>query len=626
MSTRARRVRSAGSFGIAIAALTAVAACATTSTGDPGPALTRPGTTARQWADSVLATLSPRERAAQLVWPQLFGDFTPEGHASWERVERLIITERVGGFVMSIGSPTETATKLNEMQRASRVPLIIGADYEAGAGFRTSGGYFLPNGISLGGATYFPRQMALGAARDTALAYEQGRVTAIEGRAVGVHVAFTPVLDVNNNPANPVIGPRSFGEDPDLVAALGAALIRGLQDHGMIATAKHFPGHGDTDQNSHLSITEVNASRPRLDSVELPPFRRAIAAGVGAIMTFHGVVPALDTNPVPATLSPTVMTGLLRKELDFDGLLITDALDMNGVLARVRPSGQSTPLAGVYGTIDSPGLAEVVKLAVVAGNDVLLMPLDPSVAIEAVVAGVTEGRFSQARVDSSVRRILMRKHAMGLARNREVDLGLIRNRVGIPAHQAIAERIAERSIALPKDSLRLVPFPTGSPAPTVLSITIATRADLGAGASFDAELRRQANVRSLWVDAADPAAALARATALADSAQYVVFGSYLGQGTVVANTNVAQPLVDLARAVVERNPRTIFVAFANPYLYQQIPFAPTYLVAWSGFAPSQRAAARALLGLSDITGRLPISIPPAMRLGDGETRASSAAK
>lgn len=623
MSTQARKARSAGNLSAALAALALAVGCATAPAAgtSSGP---RSEVSAARWVDSVLASLSPRERAGQLVWPQLFGDFTPVGHASWERVEKLVTTERVGGFVMSIGSPTETAAKLNAMQRASRVPLIIGADYEAGAGFRTSGGYFLPNGIPLGGATYFPRQMALGAANDSTLAYEQGRITAIEGRAVGVHVAFTPVLDVNNNPANPVIGPRSFSEDPHRVAVLGAAMIRGLQDHGMVATAKHFPGHGDTDQNSHLSITEVNASRARLDTVELPPFRRAIAAGVGAIMTFHGVVPALDTSPLPATLSPTVMTGLLRRDFDFDGLLITDALDMNGVLARVRPSAQSTPLTGNYGTIDSPGLAEVVKLAIVAGNDVLLMPLDPAVAIDAVVAGVTEGRFSQARVDSSVRRILLQKHAMGLHRDREVDLRVIRNLVGIPAHHAVADRIAERSITLAKDSLRVVPLTALAGRPSVLSITIAPRADLGAGSAFDAELRRGSNVRSMWVDAADPAAALARASALADSVDYVLLGSYLGQGTVVANTDVAQPLVELARALVARNPRTIVVAFGNPYLYQQVPFAPAYLLAWSGFGPSQRAAARAVLGLSDITGRLPISIPPAMRLGDGETRLKNA--
>src|SRR6266513_2967943 len=220
MSTPARRARSAGSTRTIAAALTLtvlMAACASMSR---NVALAGRSSSAERWADSVLTTLSPRDRAAQLVWPQVFGDFTPEGTAGWERVRQLIADEHVGGFVMSIGSPVETATKINAMQRLSAVPLIFGADYEAGAGFRTRGGYFLPNAIYLGGATIFPPQMALGATRDTTLAYELGRVTAIEGRAVGVRVAFAPVLDVNNNPNNPVIGPRSFGEDPELVASM----------------------------------------------------------------------------------------------------------------------------------------------------------------------------------------------------------------------------------------------------------------------------------------------------------------------------------------------------------------------------------------------------------------------
>jgi beta-N-acetylhexosaminidase len=589
-------------------------ACARGPALGPQPEPFRPEVRAEPHVDHLLGALSTRDKIAQLVVPWVAGTYAAYDGEAFARMAAWVDSLHVGGLLVSVGSPLDIAAKLNRLQERSTLPLLIASDFEGGTSIRFNGG------------TPLPPNMGVAATGSDSAAYQMGRITALEGRAVGVHLAFAPVADVNNNPDNPIINVRSYGEDPRQVGRMVAAEVRGLQDNGMLATAKHFPGHGDTDQNSHLSITEVNASRPRLDSVELPPFRRAIAAGVGAIMTFHGVVPALDTSPLPATLSPTVMTGLLRHELDFDGLLITDALDMNGVLARVRPSAQATPLTGAYGTIDSPGLAEVVKLAVLAGNDVLLMPLDPTVAIDAVVAGVAEGRFTQARVDSSVRRILLRKHAMGLARDREVDLRAIRNVVGIPAHLAIAEQIAERSITLPKDSQHLVPIPTGSSGPTVLSITISTRADLGAGASFDSELRRQANVRSLWVDATDPAAALARATALADSSQYVVFGSYLGQGTVVANTNVAQPLVDLARAVVERNPNTIFVAFGNPYLYQQIPFAPTYLVAWSGFAPSQRAAARALLGLSDITGRLPISIPPAMRLGDGETRARSSGK
>jgi beta-N-acetylhexosaminidase len=626
MWTRARRARSAGSRRASFAGVlsVALAGCTTAASTTVTPSSDQ-SRSARAWADSVLATLTPRERAAQLVWPQVFGDYTPDGTAGWDRVRNLIGTEKVGGFVLSIGSPLETAAKLNTMQRLSAVPLLIGADYEGGAGYRTRGGYFLPNGIYLGGATLFPHQMALGATRDTALAYQQGRITAFEGRALGVHMAFAPVLDVNNNPANPVIGPRSFGEDPALVAAMGSALIRGLQENGLLASAKHFPGHGDTDQNSHLSITTVNASRPRLDSVELVPFRQAVRAGVAAVMTFHGVVPALDTSPVPATLSPVVMRGVLRRELGFEGLLITDALDMNGVLARVRPSGQSTAVTGVYGTINSPGLAEVVKLAVEAGNDVLLMPLDVPTAIDAVVAGVTEGRFSQARVDSSARRILLLKHAVGLHRARTVSLDSARRVVGIGPHLAVADLIAERAITLAKDSLRLVPL-AATPRPKVLSITIALRNDLAAGTTFDTELRRGAEVRSLWVDPDDPASAFARAVILADSATHVVVGSYVGQGTRVADVNAPTLLVELVRQISQRNSRTIVVAFGNPYFYQQVPFAPAYVVTWSGFPPAQRAAARALLGASSITGRLPISIPPALRLGAGEDREVRAAQ
>lgn len=604
-----------------------IAACASAPAIGGGAAATlQPTSAARAWADSVLATLSPRDRAAQLVWPQVFGDFTPDSSTAWERVSHLIGSEHVGGFVMSVGSPIETAAKINAMQRLSAVPLLLGSDYEAGAGYRSRSGYFLPNGIYLGGATIFPAQMALGATRDTALAYEQGRITAIEGRALGVHLAFAPVLDVNNNPNNPVIGPRSFGEDPELVASLGTALIRGLQQNGMMATGKHFPGHGDTEQNSHLAITMVNATRPRLDSVELTPFRRAIVAGVSAIMTFHGVVPALDTSPLPATLSPTVMRGLLRQQLGFRGLLITDALDMNGVLARVRPGQHVSLLSGNYGSINSPGLPEVVKLAIEAGNDVLLMPLDVPIAIDAVVDGVREGRFSQARVDSSALRILLAKHGLDLHRHRFVNLDTARRIVGITRHMETADRIAERSITLAKDSLRVVPFAVSSSRPRVLSITVSARADLAAGTTFDAELRRSADVRSEWVDAADPAAALSRISALADSADYVLVGSYLAQGTRVADANAPSPIVDLVRATTQRNSRTIVVAFGNPYFYQQVPFTPAYLVAWGGFPVSQRAAARALLGMSEISGRLPISIPPALRLGDGEQRELRAAR
>jgi beta-N-acetylhexosaminidase len=582
---------------------------------------------AEQWADSVLASMSPRDRAAQLVWPQLFGDYTPTSSPGWIRVQQLIAGEHVGGFIMSIGSPTETAEKLNAMQRLSALPLVIGADYETGAAFRQRGGYFLPNNIYLGGATMFPYQMGLGATRDTSLAYQEGRITALEARAIGVHIAFAPVLDVNNNPANPVIGMRSFGEDPRLVADMGQALIHGLQQNGVIATGKHFPGHGDTDENSHLTITTVHASRARIDSVELVPFRRAIAAGLEGMMTFHGLVPALDTASVPATLNPAIMTGLLRKQLGFNGLLITDAMDMNGVLSRVTTgAAPSQTTSGNYGTIKNAiSIGEACKLAIAAGADILLMPSDVQAAIDAVVDGVREGRFTQARVDSSVRRVLEIKQRLGLSRRRVVDLDSLRAVVGDTSHLTVAATIAQRAITLAKDSLALVPMQRGTtPAPRVLSITIAGRTDLGAGATFNSELRRAfSSLRAEQIVPDDPSTNFERLLGAADSSDIAIVGSYITTGTNVSNPSAPEPVAQFLRTLVQRHPRTIVVGFGNPYLLQQIPSASTYLVAWGGFPVSQVAAARALLGAAAINGRLPISIPPVLPFGAGLTRAPS---
>ena len=611
---------------MAIAATSVLAMGACTTGPSPATRGVAPSPGGR-WADSVLATMTPRDKAAQLVWPQLFGDYTPTSSAAWMRVEQLITRDHVGGFIMSIGSPIETADKLNAMQRLSGLPLVIGADYETGVAFRQRGGYFLPNDIYLGGGTMFPYNMGIGATRDTSLAYEEGRITAIEGRALGVHIAFAPVLDVNNNPANPVIGMRSFGEDAHLVASMGEAFIHGLQEHGMIATGKHFPGHGDTDENSHLTITTVHASRARIDSVELVPFEGAIAAGVQGIMTFHGVIPALDTASVPATLNPAIMTRLLRKQLGFKGLLVTDAMDMGGVLSRVNAAGAATgpTVTGNYGAIrNALTIGEACKLALAAGADILLMPSDVPAAIDAVVDGVKEGRFTQARVDSSVKRVLEIKQQLGLERRRVVSLDSVRAIVGDSAHLALAARAAERSITLAKDSLSLVPLVrSGNPA-RVLSITIAGRTDLPAGATFNAELRRSLNVRAENVVPDDPSTNFDRLLAAADSSSVTVVSSYLSTGTNVSNPNAPESIAQFLRALVKRQPRTVVVAFGNPYLLQQIPNVSTYVLAWGGFPVSQAAAARALLGAAPIGGRLPVSIPPLLRFGAGEDRAMTA--
>jgi len=610
-------------------------ACATSSGGVSAAPVGATDThvVAAGWADSVLATLSLRDKAAQMVWPWVLGDYTATDDPTYERVLGLVRDQHVGGVIISVGSPTEIASKLNALQHASALPLLVGADLETGAAFRARGGYFLPNAIDLGGATWFPYQMGIGATRDTAFAYEMGRVTAREGRALGIHVAFAPVLDVNNNPKNPVISLRSFGENPQLVAQLGAAFVHGIQDNGMLATGKHFPGHGDTEQNSHLELARVNASAARLDSVELVPFRAAVRAGVRGIMTFHGSLPGLDTSSLPATLNPRIMTDLLRGKIGFRGLIFTDALDMNGVLGKMT-------------------MAEVTQRAVMAGNDVLLMPTDIAGAIDAVVDGVHRGLFPESRITESVRKLLVAKQEMGLARQRYTDLEALRSVVADSANLAIARLAAERAITLVKDSLGFVPAGRMPRTSRIVSVTIAPRTDLGAGVAFNAELARMfPSLRSLSLttdqvfdataavatpgQAGRPPAYLAspqprlvpalveNALRGAQGADLVIVSSYFGASSSTSRLSAPEGMSDLLDGLQKAGARVVLATFSNPYLAQDLPPTPAYLVAWGSAPIVQRAAARALLGLAPIGGQLPITIPSVAPYGAGLRRDAS---
>jgi len=545
------------------------------------------------WASRTLASLSLRQKVGQMVWPSVFADYVSTSDTAWTRVERWIRADQVGGFTMSIGSPIEMGAKLNAMQRIARLPLIVGADLEAGAGFRASGGFFLPNAIDLGGATIFPPLMALGATRDTALAYAYGKATAVEGRALGIHIVYGPVLDVNNNPGNPVINVRSFGEDPVWVGRLGASFIRGVQDHGMIATAKHFPGHGDTDVNSHLALPVVTASRARLDSVELPPFRAAVAAGVGAFMTFHGSMPALDPSGVPGTLSAPVLTGLLRREMRFGGLIISDAMDMRGVL-------------------DQFGAATASKMAVLAGADVLIQPENVTETIDALVAAVNANQIPQVRIDEAVRRILLAKASLGLPRNAQVDLARLRQVVGDTATRRLSEQIAQRSVTLVRDSAGLLPIRgRGGVAPErILHVVVARSTNLGAGTTFARELSRGAGrtVRTVVLHPDDPFIDPMRVLSLVDSADVVVMGSYMAQQWDQASAGVPDGLGALVSAMQQRGRPLIMIGFGNPYLGAQLPGVGTYVIAWNGSRASQLAAARAVLGQQGFNRYIPISM------------------
>ncbi len=621
--------------------LSSLSACATATSPAPTGVTPAPGTTAAarvvprlgatpaadaRWADSVLATLSLRDKAAQMVWPWILGDYTAVDNAAWTRVERLIREQKLGGAIISVGGPIDIAVKTNALQRAASLPLLIGADLETGAAFRARGGYFVPNAIDLGGATAFPYQMGIGATRDTMLAYQMGRVTALEGRALGIHMAFAPVLDVNNNPKNPVISARSFGENPQLVARMGTAFIRGIQEHGMLATGKHFPGHGDTEQNSHLELSRVDVSRARLDSVELLPFREAVRAGLRGMMTFHGDLPSLDSSRTAATFSPKVMIDLLRDQMGFKGILVTDALDMNGALG-------------------TRSMAEVTQLAVVAGNDVLLMPTDVPVAIEAVVSGVRTGRFTESRVDASVRKLLMAKHELGLARDRFVDVERVRDVVADVANLTPARLAAERAITLVRDSLSMIPLGRLPRTTRMVSFTVAPRAELSAGAAFNEELRSafpQLRAQNLLPEVVFDATAGAsaggtgtyvaspvprlipavveNALRAAAGSDVVVVSSYFGASSSTATLAATGGLRELLDGLRSAGAKVVLVSFANPYLARDLPATPVFLEAWSGSPLSQRAAARALLGRAPITGLLPVSIPSVAPYGAGLRR------
>ena len=551
------------------------------------------------WVERTLTGLTLRQKVGQLIMPWVLGDFAPEGSASHDRILEYIEDQGIGGVIMSVGSPTEVAAKLNDFQAHSDIPLLVAADLETGAGFRMRGAVQMPGTIELGGATDFPSLMAVGATADPQLAYEMGRITAREARGVGIHIPFAPVLDVNNNPDNPIINVRSFGENPEDVADLGAAFVRGVQEHGAIATGKHFPGHGDTETDSHLGLPVIPHSRARMDSVELFPFRHAIEAGMGAVMTAHISVPSLDGGVGdPATLSSAVLTDLLRDEMEFDGLLFTDAMDMSAISRGF-------------------GAEEASVRAIEAGADVILMPPSVERAVEGIAAAVESGRIEASRIDASVRRILETKKQIGLDRDRAVQIDQIGQVVGIPAHTQVAAEIAERSITLLHNGGNLLPL-LGTRSARVMSVSFRRTSDVLAGRYFNTRLRQtypRLTTAGLDVDSGpalyEDLLRQARQQALVILSTYVTAVSYSG------SLALPEEVVDFAGQLSEIGVPHIVISFGNPYLITELPDVRAYMLAWSGSEVSQTAAAQALFGEIEISGRVPTRIPPLYEIGDG---------
>ena len=541
---------------------------------------------AQDWVDDTLASLSLEQKAAQLIAVRSFGFFENPGSEDYQRLVREVGELGVGGVVI-FASELETVPRLlNDLQQHAEIPLLVSADVERGLAFRVQRG-----------TVPLPWAMAIGATRSEDAAFFTGQVTAREGRALGIHWALAPVADVNNNPDNPVINIRSYGEDPDLVGRMASAYIRGAEQGGMLTTAKHFPGHGDTSTDSHHTRPVVTADRQRLDSVELVPFRQAIDAGVDTIMTAHVVMPAVDPD-APATLSAAVMTGLLREELGFEGLIVTDALEMAGI----RPAWT--------------GEAAIRSLQ--AGADVLLLPPQTDVAIQSVVRAVAEGQLTEARIDESVRRVLEAKARLGLHENRLVNPAHLGSSVARPEDLERAHEIAEASITVVRNEGDILPLHAEDPLKILhLEISSGLR-DRAVQGVTQGELEARGipfKSRFLGPDVAPVIAD--RVLAEVGNYTHVVVSSHIWVSSNKSRGDLRDSQEELLQRLDQTGVPVIVLAYNSPYFLDEIPQIPVFVATYGSAASSQRAAVGALFGEFDIGGKLPVALPGLYSYGHG---------
>ncbi len=594
-------------------ALTAAALSLTVLTSAQAPrALDRAG---EKWVQDTLKKMTVEEKVGQMIVSSFQTTFMSTDSAEFDELVRAVHEQRVGGFhvfggaelvppvllnptygAVTLGQPLEAASIINRLQAISPVPLLNTADFEAGVGFR------------IAGATAFPRLMAFGAARDERLAEEAGRVTGEEARALGVHVNFAPVVDVNNNPRNPVINTRSYGEDPQMVGRLASAYIRGMQKAGVSATLKHFPGHGDTDVDSHLGLPIIKHPRARLEQMELVPFRAGVAAGADAVMTAHIELPELDPTPkTPTTLSGPIIQGLLRKDLGFDGLIYTDSMGMAGVAAIYSP-------------------AEAAVRAIKAGNDVILHSPNDAAAFRGLVDAVKAGEIPAAQVDASVQRILRAKARAGLHRNRLVNLDQISTVVGTRRNQGVADQVSERSITLLKDTRSQVPLKAPREAQVLYLSVLDFPSNWRIAApsrTFIPELRKRwPNVTSIELSDRTTPAELELVRAMAPRYDAIVASIFVRAGSASGRMDLAEPLQRLLNGFNRGSRPFVTVFFGNPYVAMYMPELPAVLLTYDFYDRAEVSAVKALAGEIPIGGRLPIELPGYAKVGAGLDRSA----
>jgi beta-N-acetylhexosaminidase len=606
---------------LAVVPLTSIAAnsdpvdsSARESAKDFKPYTVEPSSKAIKWADKQLKKMSLDEKIGQLIAVGVNATFLNQDSEAFRALEHQVVDNHVGGIILFRGPVYESVVLVNRMQQLAQYPLLISADLEAGSGMRFDD------------TVNFPWNMAVGATGNPEFARRQGEITAREARALGVQQIYAPVVDVNNNAANPVINVRSYGEDPAEVARFAAAFTAGAQSGGVIATAKHFPGHGDTATDSHRGLPEIDVNRARLNSVELVPFQAAVAAGVGAVMMGHIGLPQIDPTVVkplpknikskptdtteageiegqgtiPATMSP-IIGGILRHDLHFDGMIVTDALSMSGLT--------------IYFTQE-----EAAVRALEAGADLLLKPADVDDSLRGVREAVSSGRLTEKRIEESARKLLAAKYDLGLEKNRLTSLDEIDRIVGSHDVPDLAREIAEHAITLVRDEDKLLPLSNLKPDARIFNLAITNGDDrLIVAGQFVAALTRAGHkVDTIVLDDRSGEAEVQKALDHAKDADIVIASLYGRVRTgEVRSVGLPEPGGRALAALIANKTPMVAISFGNPYLLMNFPDLRTYLVAYGDMPSLQQAAARAVLGQIDIAGKLPITLPGLYARGTG---------
>jgi beta-N-acetylhexosaminidase len=574
----------------------------------------KPSKDALKWADGELKKMSLDEKIGQLISVGINATFLNQDSEAFKALRHQVVDNHVGGIILFRGPVYESVVIVNRMQELAKHPLLISADLEAGSGMRFDD------------TVNFPWNMAIAATGNPDYARRAGELTGREARAMGIQQIYAPVSDVNNNAANPVINVRSYGEDPADVARFVSAFVEGAQKAGVIATAKHFPGHGDTATDSHRGLPEIDVTRERLNSVELVPFRAAVDAGVGAVMTGHIGLPLIDATEIsplpknvklkamdttdeaeivsakgtmPTTLSP-VMNGMLRNDLHFDGLIVTDAMSMSGLT--------------LYFTQE-----EASVRALEAGADLLLKPADPDASLRGVREAVKKGRLSEQRIEQSARKVLAAKYDLGLVQQRITSLDGIDREVAGKRASELADDIAQDAITLVRNDSKLLPLNL-TPATRVFNVAITNGDDRAfiAQPFIGAMSRGGIKMDTVVLDDRSSEAEVAKTIDKAARADVVIVSMYgrvrTGQARSVA---LPDPGTKALNELISRNAKLVGISFGNPYILMSFPKLPTYLVAYGDMPSLQEESAQALLGRTEFKGRLPISLPGLYPRGTG---------